>query len=244
MNIIKSLIGAAALVAFGAAANATTVTQLIHFDDTNNGAKSYTTADTNFHFTPTNFQSSSLCADSVSGGNGSCLIEGKQGVLPMMTRLTGDGVFSLDSFYFLLTGKGTGSSNAITATAFDAGGQTGSVTFHLDALFANVSNYIDGTPAGNLVKNTGYVADLTSVLGFQDITKVQFSAATSAQVRLDCVVSSFSGSTSEPLSGFKSGCGVGDDPTGGTIPLPAGLPLLLTALGLGGMLRLRTRSAS
>ncbi len=35
-----------------------------------------------------------------------------------------------------------------------------------------------------------------------------------------------------------------DDGTGGTIPLPAGLPLLLSALGMGGLLRLRQQRAA
>lgn len=242
---MKIAFAAGALALSASYASATTVTQLIHFDDANNGQKTYTTADGNFHFDPTNLQSSSLCADSTSGGNGSCLIEGKQGVLPMMTRLTGNGVFSLDSFYFLLTGKGTGASNAITATAFNGMSQTASVTFHLGALFGNVTNYSDGLAAGSLVKNTGYVADLTSIAGFKDITKVQFSAALSAQVRLDCISTTFVGSTSEPKSGFKNGCGLGDDDGGGgggTIPLPAGLPLLLTAFGAFGLLRARKKA--
>lgn len=34
------------------------------------------------------------------------------------------------------------------------------------------------------------------------------------------------------------------DPPGGVVPLPAGLPLLLSALGLGGLLRLRQRKAA
>ena len=56
------------------------VTQLIHFDDANNGASTYTTADGNFYFAPTNFQSSTLCADDTDPpGNGSCLIESRQG---------------------------------------------------------------------------------------------------------------------------------------------------------------------
>lgn len=102
-------IGAAVLsltIAAAGMSQAATVQQLIHFDDANNGAKTYTTSDGNFFFDPTNFQSSSSCADSTNGGNGSCLIEGTQGSLPAMTRLTGDKTFSLDSFYFNLSGRG------------------------------------------------------------------------------------------------------------------------------------------
>ncbi|MEO3414715.1 VPLPA-CTERM sorting domain-containing protein [Roseovarius sp. CAU 1744] len=242
---LKITATAGALALCASFASAATVTQLIHFDDTNNGAKDYTTADGNFFFDPTNFQSSVLCADTTSGGgNGSCLIEGTQGVLPMMTRLTGDGVFSLDSFYFLLTGNGTGASNAITATAFNGAVQTATATFHLGALFPNVTNYSDGAAAGPLAKNTGYIADLTSIAGFKDITKIQFSAATSAQIRLDCIVASFDGTTSEPASGFKHPCGVDEDPPGGVIPVPAGLPLLLSAMGVFGIVRARKRKAA
>ena len=115
------------------------VTQLIHFDDANNGASTYTTADGNFYFAPTNFQSSTLCADDTDPpGNGSCLIESRQGELPEMTRLTGDNSFSLDSFYFLLTGNGTGTSNAITVTG------TATETYHLGGIFSNITSYDTG----------------------------------------------------------------------------------------------------
>ncbi|MEP2027862.1 MAG: VPLPA-CTERM sorting domain-containing protein [Paracoccaceae bacterium] len=218
-------------------AGAATVTQLVHFDDAKNGAKDYTTSDGNFFFAPTNFQSSTLCADSTNGGNGSCLIENNQSILPKMTRLTGDNSFSLDSFYFLLTGKGTGASNAITVSD-----GTNTQTYQLGTSYSSISNYVGGTAAGTLVKNTGYVADIKSLTGFKNITSIQFSAASTAQVRLDCVVASFDGSTTEPLSGFTQGCG---GPGVSVVPVPASLPLLLTVLvGGGAFMRRRARKAT
>ena len=254
------------------AANAALVTQLIHFDDANNGWKWYSTADRNFLFDPTNLQSSTLCADSTNGGNGSCVIEGTQGVLPKMTRPTvgttdqgsasnpsdatgPDLRFTLDSFYFLLTGNGTGAENAITAT----GSNLASFTFQLGgnydgAPLPDVTFYEGlsaGALAGSLNKNTGYIASFGTL--FQDVTWIQFSAPTSAQVRLDCVVTTFDGTTTEPLSGFTTGCGTSTTSntsttsstsnTSGNVPEPSSGALALLAVALlGGSLMMRRKA--
>lgn len=244
----------AAVLAFSSSANAALVTQLIHFDDASNGWNWYSDADLNFLFDPTNLQSSTLCADSTSGGNGSCVIEGTQGVLPLMTRpetgpqsqgesgqqtpiVSGALEFTLDSFYFLLTGNGTGAANAITATGSNGatttlqqGGiytdpdVTGAVTFY--ELVGSV-----GDPAGVLDNQIGYIASFGTL--FENVTSIQFSAPTSAQVRLDCVVATFDGMTTEPLASGTN-CGVADDNGGGGpggVPIPAPLALI----GLGGL---------
>ena len=250
----------AAVLAFSSSANAGLVTQLIHFDDASNGDKWYSDVDKNFLFDPTNLQSSSLCADSTDGGNGSCVIEGTQGVLPQMTRpetgpqsqgstnqdpiVSGDNLaFTLDSFYFLLTGKGRGSANAITVEGYTGVTLVDSFTFELDGIYAGpiatdpVVTFYEGTNAGNaagaLVKDTGYIVTFGDL--FKDVTSIQFSAPTTAQVRLDCVVATFDGTTSEPLSGFTNGCGISSDPGPGPgpgVPVPAPLALF----GLGGLI--------
>ncbi len=46
------------------------------------------------------------------------------------------------------------------------------------------------------------------------------------------------------ISHFKAISDGTFDPPGGVVPLPAGLPLLLSALGFGGLLRLRKRKAA
>lgn len=257
---------AAAALVVPAAANADTVTQLIHFDDANNGWKWYSDKDLNFLFDPTNLQSSTLCADSTNGGNGSCVIEGNQGVLPLMTRPTngpqsqgsaskdpvvsGLEKFTLDSFYFLLTGNGEGAANAITATGsngktftFQLGGTYSGPLSPLPSTAPAVTFYEGlnaGGPAGALVKQTGYIVSFGDL--FQDVTSIQFSAPTTAQVRLDCVVATFDGTTTEPASGFTNGCGVqtsssssnGGPPSAGQAPEPGSSGLAVLALGMVG----------
>jgi PEP-CTERM motif len=257
-HLIKSLEGAAlvaGVLAFSTSVNATEVTQLIHFDDANNGWKWYSTADRNFLFNPTNLQSSTLCADSTNGGNGSCVIEGTQTVLPLMTRPTnqttsqgdnnltnadfvggaGPGAnqsFDLDAFYFLLTGKGEFGGNYLEVTG-TRGGSLITTQFLLGMTYANVTNYdAGGVPAGALDWNTGYVARFDTL--FDSVTSIQFSAFGSAQVRVDCVVATFDGTTTEPLSSFDSGCG------GASVPEPSILALLgIGFLGMGAARKLK-----
>ena len=253
------------------AANAALVTQLIHFDDASNGWKWYSDVDKNFLFDPTNLQSGQ-CADSTNGGNGSCVIETSQGVLPKMTRpefgpqsqgdsndapiVSGtDQLFTLDSFYFLLDGEGKKSDNAITVT----GSNTATFTFQLGTNYdtagaPDVKFYeglLVGTLAGNVVKNTGYIATFGTL--FQGVSWIQFSAATTASVRLDCVVTTFEGTTTELLSGFKGGCGTSTTSntsttsstsnTSGNVPEPSSGALALLAVALlGGSLMMRRKA--
>lgn len=236
IKLLGSSLLTAALMAFGSPSQAALVTQLIHFDDASNGWKWYSDVDGNFLFNPTNLQSPVQCADSTNGGNGSCVIEGTQGSLPRMTRpatgpqsqgspnqdpnVSGALAFTLDSFYFLLTGNGTGAQNAISVLGSNGASFTFQLGSNYNALGApDVTFYDGGGLAGDLVKNTSYVATFGDL--FSGVTWIQFSAPTTAQVRLDCVVATFDGTTTQPQSSFGGGCGSSQVPEPGVLVLLA-----------------------
>ena len=204
-QLIKGFGGAlvAAVLIFSASANADPVTQLIHFDDATNGWKWYSDVDNNFLFDPTTLQSGN-CADSTNGGNGSCVIEQTQDNLPLMTRrefgpysqgqsgnndpdVSGEyWPFTLDSFYFFLTGKGSQGENALTITGGYGTPQTGSTvskTFLLGSTYSEITYYDDevgnpGDPAGALAHNIAYIASFGDF--FADVTWIKWNSASSA----------------------------------------------------------------
>jgi hypothetical protein len=261
VQAIKRVASAAALSSLlfaGSSANAALVTQLIHFDDATNGWKWYSDVDRNFLFTPTNL-ASGQCADSTDGGNGSCVHEGpgQNGLAPLMTRPTNGSTlqgssnqppdasgdllkFTLDSFYFFLDGNGTGAENAISVKGSNLASYTFQVGGNYDLLGAPDVTFYSGANAGglagDLMKNTGYIVSFGDL--FKDVTWIEFYAPASANSRLDCVVATFDGTTTEPKSSFKGGCGGGSE-----VAEPGTVALLgLGVLGLVGMARRRKLS--
>lgn len=272
-----SVLSMAVSVGIAGVVSAATVTQLIHFDDrkgsgdytTQDGNFSFDPANMQ--------SSTLCADTTESSGNGDCVIESSNGVLTTMTRnldtlaaavayddksalpeetadrnVADNKFFMLDSFYMLFTGTGA-DPNWFMVEAFDgAGASLGFEQYQINSTaYTNVSYYNTGLSTGLdlLVKGVGYVFDMTGIAAFQgnNLAKVTWSASTSAQLRLDCVVNSFDGSTSEPLSGFTGGCGLDDGGgTGGPppVPLPAGLPLMLSALGIVAVVRRKSRKAA
>jgi hypothetical protein len=172
-----------------------------------------------YAFDPASIHASSLCGFPyvTPPNNGRCLKEDRQGVVTTMTRVDGE-AFSIQSFYFLLTGNGTGSSNSITITNDDD--PTKTVTFaHSGDYDAGPSTVrfelADGTAgslAGVLDNQIGYIAFLDPSFGFSK--SWTWSAATTAQVRLDNIYAT-------------------------VIPLPAAAWLLLAGLGGIGLMSWR-----
>lgn len=255
-------------------ASAATVTQLIHFDDASNPGGNptvggvYTTMDDNFSFDPANTQNSSLCADATSAAtsnNGICLKEAGAGPnnsnssLTTMTRndLTpldqiDNTLFSLDSFYMLFTGRGD-DPNFFELSAVDALGNIVAGTTQKYQIstaaapiaYSNVTIENTTTTPAFLTFGVGYFFDVSSFLIYDNVAGIRWVGSSSAQLRLDCVVATFDGTTTEPLSSFSNGCGTGD-PGGFTpVPVPASLPLLAGGLGLAGwVLRRKQRKAA
>eukprot|EP00581_Thalassiosira_minuscula_P026417 CAMPEP_0184432752 /NCGR_PEP_ID=MMETSP0738-20130409/360851_1 /TAXON_ID=385413 /ORGANISM="Thalassiosira miniscula, Strain CCMP1093" /LENGTH=243 /DNA_ID=CAMNT_0026798169 /DNA_START=162 /DNA_END=890 /DNA_ORIENTATION=+ len=235
----KSKVAASALALsfVASSAMAVTTTTTITFNDadgviSSGNPKSYTSQ--GYVFQPVNINGDVKCAD------GSCTKENQQTGLPTLTRTDG-GAFDLISFYFSIIGGEGGLLNFISVEGFTGDATSGytstgsAIEFRLDTVLADytTSQNVDVTFAKSatgaacsdptddetkvLCKNYGYTALLPANL-FENVTKVVWSASGNAQGLIDDVVLS------------KDGGGVG------FIPVPAGLPLLLTAMGLGGFM--------
>jgi len=241
----KVAASALALSFVASSAMAVTTTTTITFDDADgviSGGNPKTYTSQGYVFEPVNINNDVKCAD------GSCTKENQQTGLPTLTR-TDSGAFDLISFYFSIIGGEGGVLNYVSVEGFTGDATSGytstgsAIKFTLDTLLSDytTAQNVDVTfsksatgaactdssddPTAVLCKNYGYTAVLPTTL-FESVTKVVWSASGNAQALIDDVV----------LSGNGGGVGF--------IPVPAGLPLLLTAMGLGGFMSWRKRKTA
>lgn len=229
----KVAASALALSFVASSAMAVTTTTTITFNDSDGNFSDKTYTSQGYEFVPVNLNNDTKCSDAT------CTKELGQD-LPTLTR-TDDSAFSLFSFYFSIIGEGPNNANSITVEGFSGSesvgySSKGSITLTLDKALSTFSSqnvtvtYAKGatgaactnnadSPLTVLCKNAGYVADVSQTGFFTDVTKIAWDAPNQAQALIDDVV----------LSDI------------GAIPVPAGLPLLLTAMGLGGFMSWRKR---
>jgi hypothetical protein len=170
-----------------------------------------------------------------------------QGIFPSIVRTVAPFDFDLNGFWFTILGQGNSTaanffgvrafSNNVQVAEYSwnlAGPQGSPAATLLDAYTANdvsltwvagetPSNGPESCKTTEICKAFGYQVTLGALSGFKGIDKVSFFADDDANGRLDTI----------KLSHVSA-----------EIPVPAGLPLLLTAMGLGGVLSWRKRKTA
>ncbi|SDN58753.1 hypothetical protein SAMN05216196_101988 [Lutimaribacter pacificus] len=174
--------------------------------------------------------------------SGDCTLESGNGPLPVITRQSDSVLFDFKSFWFSMQGKGgtTDAQNSFYVEGFDENNiSVKKITFTLSDAIGVFTDYTivqktgeGGTGTGDsacendkICKSVGYAVTLGSA--FENLSRVEFLATETANTRLDSMLFEREG-----------------DPGGGVIPLPAGLPLLLTAVGIGGLIGRRKRKSA
>lgn len=170
--------------------------------------------------------------------NSGCLKEVSKDEITRLSRVDG-GTFTLDSFYFVLVGDGNLQDNTFSVLGSNSTLWEATLGDLLSGFSpAATVSFVNGTPDshvsdGTVERNQGYVVDFSDLaplfagvtyIDFKtDATKISNGQPGSAQARLDCVV--------VDMATTAGIC----DPTLPAVPIPASFPLLVTALGLTGL---------
>lgn len=158
--------------------------------------------------------------------------------------------FTLVSFWFQLLGNGKNDEGPNAITVVNTGGQpdplypdqttapnaTSSFTYEEGQIYANVVNFKTGL-SEKIDKNNkdGYVATFTTE--FANVLSVSWYNKTSANIRVDCVKTSYDGGSDV----YSKACGFEPTPPA-VVPVPAAGLLLVG--GLGALAAIRRRKAA
>lgn len=136
-----------------------------------------------------------------------------------------------------------GTSGFLTIADDPAAGSTA-----VSGLWTIAAGFFDVYETALLIFKDGNGADPATVIGFQiSGNNVSGASGTYTTMFYNAGTTTLKSDGVSHVTLYGGMCPAGDTtcgPVGGTIPLPAGLPLLLSAIGIGGLLARRKRKAA